>query len=263
MTSLTALVLTFNEEPNIERTLEQLRWVAEVVVIDSNSTDRTRDIASRFANVRVVSRPFTTHAEQWNYGLEQTGIATDWVLALDADFVLTDEAAREVAALSPPEAVAGYRASFTYCIDGQPLRSAVYPPVTVLYRRARAKYVQDGHTQRIRVDGLVLPLSSKIRHDDRKPLSRWIASQVRYMRLEADKLATAPSSSLSNVDRARKLIVVVPPLIFLRCLFVGGGILDGWAGLFYALQRAAAELILSLSLVERRVMGPRPGENSS
>ena len=257
LSEITPLLLTYNEAPNIGRTIDRLSWARDIVVVDSLSTDDTRAILSRYPNVRVFERAFTTHAEQWNFGLEQTGIATDWVLALDADFVLTDDAVGELTALSPPQAVSGYRASFTYCIDGKPLRSAVYPPVTVLYRRARARYQQDGHTQRVRVDGLVMPLQARILHDDRKPLAHWIASQVRYMRLEADKLASAPSASLATVDRVRKLIVVAPPLMFLRCLLVGGGILDGWPGLFYALQRAAAELILSLSLVERRWSGRR------
>ena len=257
LNQITPLLLTYNEAPNIGRTLDKLSWARDIVVVDSLSSDETGAILSRYPNVRVFERAFTTHAEQWNFGLEQTGITTDWVLALDADFVLTDDAVRELTALAPPQAVSGYRASFTYCIDGKPLRSAVYPPVTVLYRRAGAGYLQDGHTQRVRVDGLVLPLTARILHDDRKPLSHWIASQVRYMRLEADKLAWAPSSSLANVDRVRKLIVLAPPLVFLRCLFVGGGILDGWPGLFYALQRATAELILSLSLIERRWLGRR------
>jgi glycosyltransferase involved in cell wall biosynthesis len=257
LSEITPLVLTYNEAPNIARTLDRLSWARDIVVVDSLSTDDTRAMLSRYPNVRVYERAFTTHAEQWNFGLEQTGITTDWVLALDADFVLTDDAVSELTTLSPPQAVSGYRASFTYCIEGKPLRSAVYPPVTVLYRRAGARYQQDGHTQRVRVDGLVMPLEARILHDDRKPLSHWIASQVRYMRLEADKLASAPSSSLATVDRVRKLIVLAPPLVFLRCLFVGGGILDGWPGLFYALQRAAAELILSLSLIERRLLGRR------
>ena len=257
LNQITPLLLTYNEAPNIGRTLDKLSWARDIVVVDSLSSDETGAMLSRYPNVRVFERAFTTHAEQWNFGLEQTGITTDWVLALDADFVLTDDAVRELAALAPPQAVSGYRASFTYCIDGKPLRSAVYPPVTVLYRRAGAGYLQDGHTQRVRVDGLVLPLTARILHDDRKPLSHWIASQVRYMRLEADKLAWAPSSSLASVDRVRKLIVLAPPLVFLRCLFVGGGILDGWPGLFYALQRATAELILSLSLIERRWLGRR------
>ncbi len=257
LNQITPLILTFNEAPNIGRTLDRLSWAKDIVIVDSMSTDDTRAIASRYPAVRVFERAFTTHAEQWNFGLQHTGIKTEWVLALDADFVMTDEAIREIAALSPPPAVAGYRVSFTYCINGQPLRSGVYPPVTVLYRRDAAVYEQDGHTQRVRVDRLVMPLSSRIVHDDRKPLSHWIASQVRYMRLEADKLASAPDSALATFDHVRKLIVVAPPLMFLRCLFVGGGILDGWAGLFYALQRATAELILSLSLVERRLFGRR------
>ncbi|MEP6782104.1 MAG: glycosyltransferase family 2 protein [Acidobacteriota bacterium] len=255
MIDLTALVLTFNEEPNIARTLQQLTWVRDLVLVDSNSTDRTREIAAGFPNVRVVQRAFTNHAEQWNFGLEQTGITTEWVLALDADFVLADDAVAELTALAPPAPVAGYRASFTYCIEGTPLRSAVYPPVTVLFRRAGAKYFQDGHTQRVRVDGLVAPLSARINHDDRKPLAHWVAAQVRYMKLEADKLLSTPSSSLPAVDRLRKWMVVMPPLMFIHCLFVGGGILDGRAGLFYALQRATAELILSLTLAERRLRG--------
>jgi len=257
LNQITPLILTFNEAPNLARTLDRLSWAKDIVIVDSMSTDATRVIASRYPAVRVFERAFTTHAEQWNFGLQQTGITTEWVLALDADFVMTTEAIGEISELSPPPAVAGYRVPFTYCINGTPLRSGVYPPVTVLYRRDAAIYEQDGHTQRVRVDRTVMPLSSRILHDDRKPLSHWIASQVRYMRLEADKLESAPDSALAGVDRLRKLIVVAPPLMFLRCLFIGGGILDGWAGLFYALQRATAELILSLSLIERRLFGRR------
>ena len=263
MTELTAIVLTFNEAPNIARTLSKLSWLGDVVVVDSGSTDETVQIARSFPNVRVFERPFASHADQWNFGLEQTGINTEWVLALDADFVLTDGIIHELKTLSPPPDAAGYRASFTYCIDGVPLRSAVYPPVTVLYRRSAGKYEQDGHTQRVSVRGSVTDLTAKIQHDDRKPLSRWIASQIRYMKLEAEKLATASPSSLGTADRVRKLIVVAPPMMFLLCLFGRGGVLDGWPGLFYALQRTTAELILSLSLVERRVLGPLAGRSSS
>ena len=77
------------------------------------------------------------------------------------------------------------------------------------------------------------------------------------MRLEADKLASAPAGSLRAIDRVRKMIVIAPPLMFAVCLLGRGGIFDGVPGLFYALQRSTAELILSLSLIERRVLGRR------
>ena len=263
LSHITPLILTYNEAPNLGRTLDRLAWARDIVVVDSLSTDDTRAIAARYPAVRVFDRAFTTHAEQWNFGLQRTGIKTDWVLALDADFVLTEDVIREIGSLSPPQEVDGYRASFTYCIDGKPLRSAVYPPVTVLYRRTRAEYQQDGHTQRVHVDGQVGELSSRIQHDDRKSLAHWIGSQVKYMRLEAEKLSTTPSSSLGVVDRIRRWIVVAPPAMFFHCLFVRGGILDGWAGVYYAMQRAAAELILSLSLAERFVIGRRPAGRPS
>lgn len=251
MTGVTGLVLTFNEGPNIARTLGRLSWLPRVVVVDSCSTDGTTEIAASFPNVRVCKRAFTTHAEQWTYGLEQTGIDTEWVLALDADFVLTDELVREIRSLDADPRTAGFAASFKYCIDGRPLRGAVYPPVTVLYRRAGARYEQDGHTQRVRLEGPVRALSAPILHDDRKSLPHWLGAQARYMELEAAKLGGSPAQSLGVADRLRRWIVLAPPAVFLYCYFVRGGILDGRAGLFYALQRAASELILSMFLVRR------------
>jgi glycosyltransferase involved in cell wall biosynthesis len=252
VTSITAVILTFNEAPNIERTLARLTWLADVVVVDSMSTDDTVAIASRFPNVRIVARAFTTHAEQWAHAVEQTGIATEWILALDADYVLTPAAATEIQALQPAAQTAGFAASFEYCIDGRPLRGGVYPPVTVLYRRAAARYEQDGHTQRIRVDGEVRPLAARIQHDDRKPIAHWLAAQARYMRLEAEKLTTARADR-SIVDAVRRWIVIAPPAMFFYSYIVRGGILDGRAGLFYALQRTVSELILSLFLVRRKL----------
>ena len=254
MNGITGLVLTYNEAPNIARTLGKLAWLPDVVVVDSLSSDATADIASTFANVRLVKRAFTSHADQWSFGLSQTGIATEWVLALDADYVLTDALVHELQSLAPGADVAGYSAAFDYCIDGRPLRGAAYPPVTVLYRRTRARYEQDGHTQRVRVDVAVRPLVARIQHDDRKSLSQWLGAQARYMRLEAVKLTHATAGSLRTVDRLRRWIVVAPPAMFVYCYLIRGGILDGRAGLYYALQRATAELILSLFLA-RRMLG--------
>ena len=249
---ITPLILTFNEAPNIRRTIGRLTWARDIVVVDSGSTDETRQILKEFPNVRVFERPFTTHAEQWNYGLETTGIVTEWVLALDADYVLSDAFERELHSLAPDASTGGYRASFKYCINGKPLRGAAYPPVVVLFRRAGAKYRQDGHTQRVQVAGSLVALASPIYHDDRKSLGHWRAAQRRYMRLEAEKLRASRFRELGAVDRLRRLVVVAPPAIFFYCLVLRGGVLDGKAGLFYALQRAVAEAILSLHLIRGR-----------
>jgi glycosyltransferase involved in cell wall biosynthesis len=247
---ITPLILTFNEAPNIERTLKQLRWAGDILVVDSYSDDNTLEIVSRQRQARVLQRVFDSFANQCNYGLEHGAIGTEWVLNLDADYVLTDELVDELKSLAPDHSIDGYQARFVYCVNGRRLRSGIYPPVTVLFRKIKAKYRADGHAHRVVVDGRIANLKSPILHDDRKPLSRWFTSQARYTELEAKKLLTAESGSLSWMDRIRRWRVIAPPAMLFYCLILRGGVLDGWAGFYYAFQRAAAELMLSLYLLE-------------
>jgi glycosyltransferase involved in cell wall biosynthesis len=241
----TPLILTYNEAPNIARSLGALSWATHIVVVDSFSDDKTVEIAKSFPQVRVFPRAFDNHRNQWEFGLKETGISTPWVLALDADYVLSDELTSELKNLTPNTQTAAYRASFVYCINGKKLRSGIYPPVTVLYRREAATYVQDGHTQRVEVDGAIEDLHAPIFHDDRKSLNRWFNSQAKYTELEAQKLRAADPAQLAFADRLRRWRFVVPPVMLVYCLFVRGGILDGWAGFYYAFQRAMAEAMLS------------------
>lgn len=242
---ITPLILTYNEAPNIARSLAALRWAKDIVVVDSFSDDNTVELAKTFPQVRVFSRAFDCHRNQWDFGLKETGISTPWVLALDADYVLSEDLVAELAHLAPENNTAGYRASFVYCINGKKLRSGIYPPVTVLYRRDAATYVQDGHTQRVAIEGVIEDLRAPIFHDDRKSLKRWLRSQAKYTELEAQKLRAADPGQLAFADRLRRWRFVVPPVMLVYCLFVRGGILDGWAGFYYAFQRAMAEAMLS------------------
>jgi glycosyltransferase involved in cell wall biosynthesis len=254
---ITPLILTFNEAPNLRRTLERLTWAREIVVVDSFSTDETVAIARSFSQVRVVQRKFDTFAAQCNFGLEQ--IRTEWVLSLDADYVLTEPLSAEITALSAPCEVAGYRASFTYCVYGRPLRASLYPPRTVLYRRATARYLDEGHGHRVVVDGAIRDLRGRILHDDRKLLSRWLAEQDRYMVREAETLLSTPLNQLTLADRLRRRIVFAPALVMFYTLFAKGLILDGWPGWFYVAQRVYAELLLSLRLLEAKLGRPPDG----
>jgi glycosyltransferase involved in cell wall biosynthesis len=244
------VILTWNEEANLARTLGALSGFQRVVVLDSGSTDATLEIASRFPNTRVYRRPFDNHAAQWSHALTACGLESEWALALDADYVLTPELVAEIAELEPEASVGGYRASFRYCIEGKPLSGSLYPPVTVLYRRAGASYVQDGHTQRVVVRGDVRALDGRIHHDDRKPFGTWLAAQDRYALLECALLLSLPWSALRWRDRLRRLILVTPWLVPLYCLTVGRGLADGRYGLIYALQRGIAECLLSVRLLQ-------------
>jgi glycosyltransferase involved in cell wall biosynthesis len=250
MRDLTALILTYNERENIERTIRALAWIERVLVIDSFSTDETCALATRHPHVTILQRKFDTHTQQWNFGLDQ--VCTPWVLSLDADYVLTPELVEEIKRLEPPDDVSGYSASFRYFIFGHELRTSLYPPRTVLFRRDRSHYEDDGHTQLLRTTGIVLSLRGKIDLDDRKPLSRWLQSQDAYFKIEARHLMATPNERLNRQDRLRKKIFFAPWMIFVYLLIGRGLILDGWAGWYYVFQRTIAETLLSLRLLTER-----------
>jgi glycosyltransferase involved in cell wall biosynthesis len=250
---VTPILITFNEGANIDRTLNKLGWARRIVVVDSGSTDGTLEILARYSQVALFTRAFDNFADQCNFGLAQ--VHTEWALSLDADYELSDRLVQELSGLGDGEGVAGYRASFVYRIHGRPLRGTLYPPRVVLYRVKNARYVNQGHGHKVIISGRVSSLSGVIYHDDRKPLSRWFASQQGYARLEADYLLKSDQDSMSASDRLRRMAWPAPIVVFFYVLVIKGCLLDGWPGWLYALQRVLAECLIALELVERRLLG--------
>ena len=250
--NITPLIITYNEEANLPRVLSKLSWAKRIVIIDSGSTDETIQLASRIPQVQVVRRTFDTFAQQCNYGLSQ--ITTDWVLSLDADYVLSDALVEELRTIRSNDAV-GYRAGFIYSIFGRSLKGTIYPPRVVLYRKDLARYEDEGHGHRVRLAGAIEKLRQPIFHDDRKSLTRWFASQQSYAIQEADFLLAPGSPTMRWTDRMRRLGWFAPFAVFFYVLFVKGAIFDGRAGRYYAFQRLAAEVIIALELMDRRLRG--------
>ena len=251
---ISAVVLTFNEEENLERTLSKLKWVSEVILVDSGSTDRTLEIAAKYCNVKVVTRKFDSFAGQCNYALSK--VATSWVLSIDADYELSDYLISEIGQLRDAAGTAGYRVGFVYRIFGRPLRGSLYPPRTILFRRDKAEYRNEGHGHRVAIKGAVQDLRGKVFHDDRKPLGRWFGSQIKYALLEAEHLCAANRDSLHWADRIRLVPGLAPVLVGLYVLFVKGCVIDGRIGIYYTLQRVVAEALLSIALFDRRFRHP-------
>ena len=203
--------------------------------------------------------PSTVSLSSAIFGLAQ--IETEWALSLDADYELSEALMHELAELAPPDAVAGFRASFVYRVYGRPLRGTLYPPRTVLYRVRGACYVDEGHGHRVVVPGALDALRGVIYHDDRKPLSRWLASQRRYAEQEADYLLQGDPQTFKRSDRVRRMAWPAPLAVFFYVLICKGCILDGWPGWYYALQRLLAEAMIALELIDRRLRATAPGES--
>ena len=138
---ITPLIITYNEAPNIARTLGKLSWAKRIVVIDSGSTDETLDVLRSFPQVDVIEHPFSDFAGQCNFGLTQ--VATPWVLSLDADYELSDELVEELTGLRAPDNVAGYRARFVYRIHGRALRGLADRLLALLFAMLKTQTLFD------------------------------------------------------------------------------------------------------------------------
>ncbi|NCJ07641.1 glycosyltransferase [Synechococcales cyanobacterium C] len=248
---ITPLVLTFNEAANIKRTISRLFWASQIIVVDSLSTDETLELIKEDSRIQVYLRNFDTHANQWNFGIQQ--VRTHWVLSLDADYWLSDQLIAELSELDPSNTVDGYYIHFRYCVMGKPLRGTLLPPRQALFRKDMSQYYDDGHTQLLQVIGQSSYLRSPMFHDDRKPLSDWLRAQRRYMVLESVKLSNTSASQLNIGDKVRKTKILAPFAVLFYCLFFKGGLFDGWHGWYYAFQRMLAEVILSLHLIEKEL----------
>src|SRR6201998_1966466 len=91
--TLSVAMIAMNEEANLPRTLESVKWADEIIVVDSGSKDRTLEIAQSFG-ARTSYHSFGGHGEQKNVALDLC--TSDWILLLDADEVLTPELQQEI-----------------------------------------------------------------------------------------------------------------------------------------------------------------------
>jgi glycosyltransferase involved in cell wall biosynthesis len=258
LADITPVVITFNEAPNLERTLQALTWAQRVVILDSGSTDASRAIADRFPNVDWHVRSFDDHARQCNHALDELVVGAPWVLFMDADYIVTDELLEAMRNLQPSDSVAGYSIPFRYCVDGIPLRGTLYPPRVSLFRPTRGRYLQFGHMHWLDISGQVVKIPAAMLHDDRKSADNFVVRQRRYARLEAVHLWSEPWATLNWRKRIRRLLIIAPWAAPLFALLGKGVILDGIPGLKYAWERAQAESFISAALLRQMLSTTSP-----
>jgi glycosyltransferase involved in cell wall biosynthesis len=239
--NITPVILTYNEEPNIGPTLASLAWASRVVVVDSGSADRTPEIARSFANVEWHVREFDSHGAQWSYAVQETSIDTRYILALDADMRpgpgFQDELARFTEQTGQAAIV-----PFEYRVHGRPLLGSIYPPQVRVFTKEDIRIEQRGHTQVFRSTAPLYRFRSKLIHEDHKPFSRWLANQLQYASLEAERIRNAPTTSF--IDRLRRS--GVSPAIWGGYAYLrAGGPFKGPASRAYAQERMVFEALLA------------------
>jgi glycosyltransferase involved in cell wall biosynthesis len=242
---ITATVITFNEEKNLAEALESLAWADEIVVVDSQSTDRTVEIARQFTD-KIWVRPWPGYSAQKNFASEQA--SHDWIFNLDADERVSSELATEIDEIkrSAEPRVRGYVVRRRTRYLGRWIKhSGWYPDqkLRLFDRRAgrwRGSYVHES----VAVDGAVGSLTGEIIHHTVENVAEHHSRIDRYTTLAAEEMYVAGKKA------SLKSLLFSPPVAFLRSYFVRLGFLDGLPGLAIAYFAADYVFLKTLKLWE-------------
>lgn len=252
---LTIIVPCFNNESHIEACLRSVAWAEEVILVDSFSTDRTREIGARYAT-RILTHVYENSASQKNWAIPQA--ANGWVMIVDTDEIVTEELRREVEdALAHPGGFGGFRIPRRNIVFGRWVRHGRYWPdhALRLFRKDAARYENRRVHADVIVDGPVGTITAPYLH---YPHRSWRSIRQtllgRYSRWEA----------LQKQDEGVRFswtkLIVRPAGAFVDRNFVHGGVRDGWRGWLLSAVWAVyvAKTYWTLRGLERRGRGGQP-----
>jgi glycosyltransferase involved in cell wall biosynthesis len=187
--TLSVALITLDEAANLPRTLRSVNWAQEIVVVDSGSTDGTREIALK-AGARVFEEPWKGFATQKNAAIAYaTGV---WVLSLDADEEVSPELAREIQGLLEGEPkYSAYRIPRLNHFLGRPLRHGGYwpDPKLRLFRKGAARFAERPVHETMETSGPVGTLKNPLLHHCYPTLEDYIEHMNRYSSAGARMLA--------------------------------------------------------------------------
>ncbi len=228
---LSVTVITKNESADIGAALESVKWADEIIVVDSESTDGTVEIARRFTD-RVVVRPWPGYVDQKNHAA--TLASHDWILSLDADERVTPALADEIRATVAAPAHAAYRFKRVTWHLGRWMRTTDWYPdhQLRLYDRRNAQWTGAYVHEALAVRGSIGELTGEIQHLAYTSIADHLETIDRYSTLAARQMR----------DGGRRAgfaeIVGHAPLAFLRNYIARGGIRDGIPGLVVSAMNA-------------------------
>lgn len=274
--NIEVVIPTKNERVNLPHALASVvGWADAVHVVDSESTDDTREIAAA-AGANVVVRPWLGYAKQKNWALDNLPLKADWVFILDADEAILPELRDELLAIARRPAgevkESGFHINRYFVFLGKRIRHCGYYPSWNLrfFKRGRARYEEREVHEHMLVDGPTGYLQGHMEHNDRRGLEAYMAKHNVYSTLEAREIVRSergegggdlrPSLRGGPLERRRWFKVVVYPRLPLKWLFrfvymyvLKLGFLDGVAGFRFCVFISAYEMLIGLKIVERRM----------
>ncbi len=234
---LSVVIITKNEEDNIRRCLESVSWADEIILIDSESTDNTREIAREYG-AKIFSPPWQGYGHAKHFGVEKA--RGEWILSLDADEVVSPELAEEIRqVVTDSSSPAGYYLNRRTNFLGRWIRySGWYPDrVLRLFRKEKGNFNEAVVHEKVIVEGQTGLLRGELLHYSYPSLELYLEKFNRYTTLGAEE-------AFRRGKKARWFdIVIRPPIAFIKHYLSKQGFRDGWEGFIISVMSSIAVLV--------------------
>ena len=182
MNRISAVIITKNEENNIEGCLQSVKWADEIIAVDSISIDRTVEICKRYTN-KVYLKPFESFEKQKNYGAEMA--SSEWIFSIDADERCTEELERELRAAAERDDFDGYKIPLKNYFLGRYIKY-VYGNAAPLRFYRKDKGIYEGYVhEKFDLNGKAGILNNYLIHIGYKSIDELISKIPLYTNLEA------------------------------------------------------------------------------
>ena len=213
MADLTAIILTYNEEKNIEKCIKSLKGLAKrIVVVDSGSTDKTVEIAENLG-AEVLVHSWENYSKQYIWGERTAKVDTKWTFRIDADESLTEESANEIERLCNENTntdVNGLVVRYKVTFMGKELKhGGIYPFKKLLIYKTEIGYMEERNMDEhiVLKEGRIIELKTDSNHNDYKDLSSWINKHNIYSSREVLDYFNIVNSAidLTGLSRSAKI----------------------------------------------------------
>jgi glycosyltransferase involved in cell wall biosynthesis len=244
-------MITFNEEENIQRALESVSWAEEILVVDSGSTDQTREIAKK-QHARVIQNPWPGYGQQKNFA--QNHASHDWILNIDADEVVPKELSEEICDVlsqinqNQLKAAGFFMPRKTFYLGRWIKHGGWYPNYLVrLANRQFAKWSEPSVHEELCANGQLRYLKHALHHYAFSSIEDQVLTNLRFSKLGSLDLQKAGQQA--SVPR----IIFKPIGKFIETYFFKKGFLDGLPGFIICMNAAHSMFLKYAYLSETKI----------
>lgn len=260
------IILTKNEESDLSKCLDSIKWCNDIHVLDSGSTDKTVEIAKRY-NAKTYSNPFESFGKQRNYAIDNIATKYDWILFLDADEVVTTKFKESIITKTENANadIAGFYCCWKMMLENTWLKHCDNFPKWQfrLMRKGKARFKDFGHGQKEdQIVGRIEYIKEPYLHYGfSKGWFSWIERHNRYSTQEAsarlnfrppfkDIFSKHGSSRNPALKSWLSMLPGWPFIRFLQAYFLSFGFLEGAPGFIYCANMAYYEFLIQIKMRE-------------